>query len=108
MTATNAIQMPDPSEIESYTVVAMSTGHLTIEDRDALQEAANCVEENMVMARPTGFFIKLYDLADTEDLRHGHSESIKRIIQWAMGLGFQMIEFDEAASELSCFPIYEW
>lgn len=100
--------MPAADEIETYAVVAMSTGHLTEDDRDALQEAANCAEENMVMARPTGFFIKLYDLADSDDLRHGHSESIKRIIQWAKGLGFQGIEFDEAANELPCFPVYEW
>lgn len=100
--------LPAADEVETYAVVAMSTGHLTIEDRDALQEAADCAEENMVMARPTGFFIKLYDLADSNDLRHGHSESIKRIIQWAKGLGFQMLEFDESAGEISCFPVYDW
>lgn len=100
--------LPAADEIETYAVVAMSTGHLTLEDRDALTEAAACADENMVMARPTGFFIKLCDLADSDDLRHGHSESIKRIIQWAKGLGFQVIEFDEAANEISCFPLYEW
>lgn len=100
--------LPDATEIETYAVVAMSTGHLTKEDAAALQEAADCADDNMVMARSTGFFIKLYDLADSDDLRHGHSESIKRIIQWAKGLGFQMIEFDEAANPISCFPTYEW
>jgi len=86
----------------------MSTGHLTVEDRDALQEAAHNIEENMVMARPTGFFIKLYDLADSDDFRHGHSEHIKRIIQWSKSLRFQGIEFDSDAGELPCFPVFEW
>jgi len=102
------IEMPDPSQIETYKVVALSTGHLTIEDRDALQAAADDIEETMVMGRSTGFFIKLYDLADSDDLRHGHSESIKRIVQWAKGLGFQMIEFDRDADTLPCFPVYDW
>lgn len=100
--------LPAADEIETYAVVALSTGHLTLEDRDALTEAATCADENMVMARTTGFFIKLHDLADSDDLRHGHSESIKRIIQWAKGLGFQGIEFDMDAGQISCFPTYDW
>src|SRR5690554_6179707 len=105
---TFAPALPLPDEIETYAVVALSTGHLTKEDVQSLQEAADDSEENMVMARPTGFFIKLYDLADSDDLRHGHSESIKRIIQWAKGLGFQGIEFDGAANALPCFRVYNW
>lgn len=81
--------LPAADEVETYAVVAMSTGHLTIEDRDALQEAADCAEENMVMARPTGFFIKLYDLADSNDLRHGHSESINALSSGQKGLVFR-------------------
>lgn len=108
MSETHAFQLPDPSEIETYRVVAMSTGHLTEGDRDSLTEAASDRAENMVMVRPTGFFIKLYDLADSDDLRHGESEELKRIIQWAKGCGFQLIEFDEAANEISAFPTFDW
>ena len=106
--STPNFELPEPSQIEAYRVVALSTGHLTIEDRDALQDAADDAEETMVMSRSSGFFIKLCDLADEGDLRHGHSESIKRIIQWAKGLGFQMIELDMDADTLPCFPIYDW
>jgi len=42
----------------------------------------------MEMVRATGFFIKRYDVADSDGFCHGHSEHIKRIIQWSKSIRF--------------------
>lgn len=91
---------------ETYKALAVSTAHLTPEDIIILQQEAADSEEWMVMAREPGFFIKLYDEVDA-NLHHGHSESIKKIIEYAVNQGFRMIEFDRDASELELFPVYE-
>jgi hypothetical protein len=101
-------------ELETYQVVALSTGHLTHEDRNALDNAAS-EGDPMVLKRDTGFFIKFYP-ADTEDnegispsnLRHGHSATLKDIIRWALKCGYSMIEFDCDADALDQFPTYDW
>jgi hypothetical protein len=103
-----AIILPDPKSIETYAVVAMSTGHLTEQDRDALIEAARNTDENMVMERDTGFFVKLMGPDSDHDLRHGHSENLLRIIRWASSAGFGMIEFDRDAPAISCFDFFDW
>lgn len=100
--------------LETYEVVALSTGHLTLEDRNALEDAAN-EGDPMVLKRDTGFFIKFYP-ADPDDnegisssnLRHGHSETIKDIIRWALKSGYSMIEFDSDADTLDQFPTFDW
>lgn len=93
---------------EQYRVIAISTGHLTEEDISALEIAADDSDENMVLERDTGFFIKLYE--DDEDgginLRHGHSDTIQTLIQWCHAAGFRMIEFDCDAPTLPHFPVF--
>lgn len=96
--------------IEKYSVVAMSTAHLTEMDSKALSIAAKDSEENMVMERSTGYFIKLYQGDDSKcsNFRHGHSDAIQDIIQWAINSGYGMIEFDCDAPTLSLFPVFDW
>lgn len=100
--------------LETYEVVALSTGHLTLEDRDALEDAAN-EGDPMVLKRDTGFFIKFYPAGPEDNegispsnLRHGHSETIKDIIRWALKSGYSMIEFDSDADMLEQFPTFDW
>jgi hypothetical protein len=102
------ILLPDPKAVETYVVVAMSTGHLTKEDEAALTLASDDPEENMLMKRDTGFLLKLMGPATEYDMRHGHSETFLRIIRWANTAGFRMIEFDRDAPVMSCFQCFEW
>ncbi len=96
------------SSIETYKVVAISTGHISERDAKLLTEAAESGEDDMVMARPTGFFIKFVDSPESDDCRHGESDEIKNIILWAKAHGFQMIEFDSDATVYDQFPEFHW
>lgn len=96
-----------PAPVEEYKVVALSTGHLTEADRDALADAIND-GDHMVLQRESGFFLKLYEENTCLNLCHGHSESIKEIIQWAHKAGYLMLEFDADAMVLPQFPVYDW
>lgn len=92
---------------EHYQVVAMSTGHLTEKDRDALAEAVSDGDQ-MALQRQSGFFLKLFDEESPRNYRHGHSETIKDIIRWAHQSGYRMIEFDCDAQVLPQFPVFDW
>lgn len=98
-------------EVEEYMTVAMSTAHLTKEDLEALVQAAR-EDDQMVLTRESGYFIKLYDACDDEGVdrnyRHGHSDTIKDIIRWALESGYRMIEFDGDATVMAQFPTFEW
>ena len=89
--------------VETYKVMALSTAHLTEDDIRILTEEANDSDEWMVMQREPGFFIKLY--ADESDLNytHGHSQTLKQIIRYAVSHGYEMIEFDRDAAIVSMF-----
>lgn len=101
-----------PDTVEVYATVALSIAHLTQSDVDALTIAASGDDNDRVLMRPTGFMIKLSDSIPEEghdlDCRHGTSESLPRVITWAKQLGFQCIEFDNAADTIDGFPVYEW
>lgn len=101
-----------PDTVEVYATVALSIAHLTQGDVDSLTAAADGEDNDRVLMRPTGFFIKLSDSIPEGgkdlDCRHGTSDSLPRIIAWAKQLGFQCIEFDNAADAVDGFPVYEW
>ena len=97
----------DSSPIEEYKVVAMSTAHLTEEDRDALVDAANDGDQ-MVLQSQNDFFIKLNTEESQSNYRHGHSETIKDIIRWAHQSGYRMIEFQCSGQVLPQFPVFDW
>lgn len=92
---------------ETYSTVALSTGHLTIKDAEALGEAARA-GDSMVAQRPTGFFIKIYRDGLHQNLRHGVSDQIRAIMEWAFNNGFGMVEFDAAAPSNDNFLTFEW
>lgn len=93
---------------DTYQVIALSTGHLTEQDRDRLRKTCNDQDNNMVLCRDTGFFIKLYEELSPEDLPSWYSETLKRLILAIHRQGYRMIEFDSDAPVLDAFPVYEW
>ncbi|MFA0809315.1 DUF5983 family protein [Microbulbifer epialgicus] len=92
---------------ENYKVVAISTGHLSIEDRDTLIEAGNNGDQ-MVMQRDSGFFLKLFEDETLNRGRFGNSETMENIIQWAYKANYRMIELDSCAEAVPHFPIFDW
>ena len=96
-----------PSSPEEYSVCAVSTGHLTQSDRDALKEAA-LSNDPMIMKRLSGFFVKLYPHDISSNYHQDWSESLKNIICWVHESGYQMIEFDCDAGVLPQFPVFDW
>ena len=99
--------IPNIMKFEQYKVVVMSTAHLTEDDTNSLTQAI-LDGESMVLERDSGYFIKLYCDNLPDNYRHGHSDSIKAIIQWAFRNEFSMIEFDRDADIIEQFQVYEW
>lgn len=101
--------IPQISNVDTYTAVAMSTAHLSEEDKALLSEKAKDPECSRILEREYGFFIKLPgEPTDVGyNLIEGASHELNRIILWAMGCGFQMIEFDVDASLIEGFAVQE-
>lgn len=76
---------------EQYKVVCISTGDIHESDMDVL--AGISVNSDMVANRESGFFVKIYDDAESNDLEYGELSGVARdIIEAARELGFTMIE----------------
>jgi hypothetical protein len=97
----------DSKNLETYSVVCLSTGHLTAPDVVELKRLA--CNPGMVLERDYGFFLKLFsaDYKD-ENLSDLYSPELNSIIKWACQRGFQMVEFDQAAGEVAHFPTHDW
>ncbi len=78
---------------ETYICIVLSTSHLTKKDLARLNEMVDDHENWMVMGRPPGFFIKLY-----EDLSHNlypdMSDTFYQAVKGAYRMGARMIEYD--------------
>lgn len=92
---------------ESYSVVAISTSHLTESDTVLLSQSF-INGEQMTLQRHTGFFIKLYSHDLSSNLKDTYSCSLKDIIKWAFKSGYRMIEFDRDADCHPGFEVHEW
>lgn len=91
---------------ETYGVMAVSTAHLTMDDHQHLH--AQSEDSNMVMARDTGYFIKLYQDPEHNDSlamnrSANYSDTLNELIRFAVRNGYQMIEFDADAHILEEF-----
>lgn len=108
--ADNLLNNTSRSMLDYYSVVAISTEHITEDDSEKLANMSQ--NNNMIMNRDTGFFIKLYqDEVDFDGLTlslEGHSDSVKNIIRWAHNKGFQMIELDCDGMKIDELPTYDW
>lgn len=97
---------------ETYAVMAVSTAHLSPGDRNELAQRAMDACNNMVMARDTGFFIKLFQ-GDTaiESVRMNdepaYSDGLRALVIEALKDGVEMIELDADAAALARYPVHE-
>ena len=98
---------PFLSARDTYRVVAVSTGHLTSSDMRYLEGVSKYVvdteRDNMVMARDTGWFIKLYDEPEYNQ-RVGLSIAANELLKLAHMAGFKMVEFDSEAEVVDGIP----
>jgi hypothetical protein len=85
---------------DKYACIALSTSHLTQNDKDKLTNTAT-TDCGMIMERDTGYFIKLYvDKEYTLYLIDNLSQEAQDVIMACHNAGFQLIEFDRDADEL--------
>jgi hypothetical protein len=92
--------------METYSVLAASTGHIELADNGALKVAAS--QTGMVMHRHTGYFIKLYRDDKAANIRPDYSPSLQKLIEHAFDEGFGMIELDCDAEALEGFDLHDW
>lgn len=91
---------------DTYKCIAVSTGHLSVLDREKLDFRANDNDDPMVMARSYGWFLKLYpDAEPNQDSTF--SPEFQRLVQTCFEAGYRMIEFDGDAPELDGFDVEE-
>ncbi|MFC1336953.1 MAG: hypothetical protein G8D89_21545 [gamma proteobacterium symbiont of Clathrolucina costata] len=88
-----------------YSVIAFNFSHLTNNDRSYLTDSATRGDD-MVLCRPTGFYIRLFECDARMNYRPGYSESLNDIIRWSYQNGYRMIEFDSGAEVMRPFPVY--
>ena len=101
--------------METYSVLALSTGHLTKEDNALLHgithhhpHALDHQFYGMVMSREEGYFIKLYE-EDYLNEAAEFSPTLHKIIKYAHTEGHRMIEFDRDAEEYpEFFETFNW
>lgn len=85
---------------DTYKAIAISTSHLTQDDKDKLTNTAES-DCGMIVERDTGYFIKLYDEVEyTRNLIDNLSQGAQDVIMACHDGGFTMIEFDRDADEL--------
>lgn len=89
---------------ESYRCVALSTAHLT--PNDVAELSALCGSNPMIMARDTGWFVKLYEEVES-NVRPELSDTYNAIISAAVAAGFRLVEFDADATVIDGLPEHE-
>lgn len=91
---------------ETYSVLVLSTAHLTKGDAQYLEaQAADGL--GMIARRSTGLFVKLYDSP-----RFNHypdlSPQANDILRQAHEAGHRMVEFDCDARAVEGLPTFDW
>ncbi len=101
----------DFSQAETYRAVAISTGHLSRADRQMLTARAHDQQDNMVLQRPTGWFVKLYapdgDITAQSNALTFQSSQLNAVLIEAAAAGFQLVEFDADAGCIDDLQVYD-
>lgn len=92
---------------DQYKVLGVSTAHLKEEDHKALSELAADPECNVCAGRTTGWFIKLYENAESNLGYANMSDTFHKILLSALAAGYRMVEFDSAATVHEEFEVFE-
>jgi hypothetical protein len=106
-------------EREQYSCLAVSTSHIKESDAKMLQHLADSEPNvcDMIMARESGFFIKLYEEEDEylDDPEYEHlnyystlSHEANALIELAYRAGYRLIELDCDARRYPNLPMFEW
>jgi len=108
-------EKPEPT-METYTVLALSTGHITKEDNNLLHSITHRHPytldhplRNMIMERDEGYFIKLYDHDPGLNQYPGISEALQKIMDFAYRQGHRLIELNcDAPDYPELFETFDW
>lgn len=101
---------------EKYICIAMSTAHMTLDDKNKL-DATGYIERakigrvgknsGMIMARDTGYFVKLYDELDY-NFRPVLSPAFNEAIKFVHRQGARLVEFDSDAPIEPSLETFDW
>jgi len=102
--------------METYTVLALNTSHLTRDDASLFHSITHryphALEHpfyGMIMTRDEGYFIKLYSERYLNEDIPEFSSALQKIILYAHDKGHRMIEFDQDAEEYpDLFKTFDW
>jgi hypothetical protein len=96
---------------ETYRAAALSVEHLDRAGCQYLDWCANSLENNRVMKRDTGWFIKLSGYVekgnDFDDVSPDMPKSVQDIIKLAVAQNINMVEIDADAPTLDTLPTFD-
>ncbi len=88
---------------EKYQTVVFSTAHITEDDSLVLERLSQ--DNEMILSRDTGFFIKLF--TEDNDVSN-YSEALQNLITIAVDNDFTMIELDSDGKIYDELPKFGW
>ena len=98
---------------DQYKVIGICTSHIQQEDCDRLRVLGEDPSVGMILSRDSGAFVKLYtdepdDVRILEEDYPGFSPAFYNVLGQAKQAGYEMVEFDEAATEYESLPVFNW
>jgi len=89
--------------IETHKMLALSTGHVTPETRDALNDGAHCAYQK----GDWGWFVPVFD-PDDDDRDGGAPDDLVAICRYAREQGCSWLMFDCDADPIPGLATYDW
>lgn len=90
---------------DQYKALGINISHFSAQDIETLTSMANDENTNMVVARETGFFIKLYDDVNAE--YQGATIALQNLFKTVRQAGYRLIEVDTDAKTYNTLETFE-
>jgi hypothetical protein len=90
-------------DLETYTMVVVSTAHITASEADAL-DLGDADHLTVIPWSEYGWLIWCAKDADLE----GTSDALLRCLEWAQSKGFEYLRLDSDGPEIPDLPKYQW
>lgn len=98
---------------DQYKVIGISTCHIKQSDAERLRLLGEDADVTMIMSRESGAFLKLYpdepgEPRVLETDYPGFSMWFYHVLSQVKLAGFEMVEFDNAATQYESLPAFDW
>lgn len=91
-------------QYETQKTACISTGHLPELEMRFILDNPN--ESGVIFDGEYGFIISTYWA--TENGVSKETPQFSKVMEWAVGEGIDWVNFDNAASEVSCLDTFDW